>query len=220
MLGVIHGETDMLNIGLRGIVTALALLLVASCATQPPSIRPRKLAPPTDVYLVPVGNFPYEFTDQLARKLTEQLKIHVRASLPMGIGDIRSLPKNSQLAAQDLIARAHKVGLRLHNTSKKLVVIALTTRDINDRSQALHFLFASNDLTSHTSVISVARMFGSTAKAEGTPAQVGLRIYKMVKRAIGEQYFGLPRSSDISAIMYAPIMSLEDIDAMGTEYKR
>jgi len=63
-------------------------------------------------------------------------------------------------------------------------------------------------------------MFASTPTVEGTQAQVSLRIYKMVKRAIGELYFGLPRSTSIADIMYAPIMSLEDIDAMGADYKR
>jgi predicted Zn-dependent protease len=110
--------------------------------------------------------------------------------------------------------------MRLPNTNEKFLVIALTTRDINDRSQSLRFLFASNDKMTHTSVISVARMFASTPTVDGTQAQVGLRIYKMVKRAIGEQYFGLPRSASIADIMYAPIMSLEDIDAMGVDYKR
>jgi|JI6StandDraft_1071083.scaffolds.fasta_scaffold104515_1 hypothetical protein len=88
------------------------------------------------------------------------------------------------------------------------------------RSQSLRFLFASNDKISHTSVISVVRMFATTPTVEGTQAQVGLRMYKMVKRAIGEQYFGLPRSASIADIMYAPIMSLEDIDAMGVDYRR
>lgn len=205
---------------LRGIVLAFFLLHVTGCATQSPSITPEPHVPPADVYLLPVDDFSFEFADLLARELSKELKIHVRASLPMGIGDIRPLPKNSQLAIEDLIERAHNVGRRLDSTNEKLVVIALTTRDINYRSQQLRFLFASSRKTTHTSVISIARMFDSTSKVEGTQAQVAIRIYKMVKRTIGEQYFGLPRSADLSDIMYAPIMSLEDIDSMGFDYKR
>jgi predicted Zn-dependent protease len=202
---------------LRGILAATFLLLVVGCAPQPPAVTPEL---PVDVYLVPVDDFPFEFTDRLARQLSTDLNLRVRASLPMGIGDIRPLPKHSQLAAEDIIERAHEVGLRLLDADERRVVVALTTRDINDRSQSLRFLFASTNKATHTSVISVARMLASTPKVEGTQAQAGLRIYKMVKRAIGEQYFGLPRSADISDIMYAPIMSLEDIDAMGTDYRR
>ena len=210
----------MRNLRFLEIFVPISLLFVAGCATQSPSTIPEPIGPPTDVYLVPVDDFSFEFTDQLARKLSADLKIRVSASLPMGVGDITPLPKDSQLATEDIIMRAHEVGLRLPNTKVNLVVIALTVRDINDRSQSLRFLFARNDRLNHTSVISAARMFASTTKVEGTQAQVGLRIYKMVKRTIGEQYFGLPRSSDISDIMYAPIMSLEDIDAMGVNYKR
>ncbi|HQU16381.1 MAG TPA: hypothetical protein PLO69_09800 [Gammaproteobacteria bacterium] len=213
-------ESNMCARRLRGIVTVLVLLFVAGCAGQAPSIKPQTLGPPTDVYLLPIGDFPYKYTVQLAHELSKELKIHVRASLPMGIGDMHPLPNQSQLAVRDILARAHEVGLRLPDTSKKLVVIALTTRDINDSSQSLRFLFARNDRITRTSVISIARMFGSTTLAKSTRAQVGLRIYKMVKRAIGEQYFGLARTSDISEIMYAPIMSLKDIDAMGLDYKR
>lgn len=205
---------------LREIVLAFFLLQVTGCATQSPATTPETLGPPTDVYLLPVDDFSFEFTDLLARKLSEELKIKVRASLPIGIGDISPLPKNSQLAIEDLIARAHNVGLRLDNTNEKLVVIALTTRDINYRSQSLRFLFASSNKATRTSVISIARMLASTSKVEGTQAQVAIRIYKMVKRTIGEQYFGFPRSADLSDILYAPIMSLEDIDAMGFDYKR
>jgi predicted Zn-dependent protease len=210
----------MRNLKFWGLATAFCLLLATGCVNQPPIPTQEEIGPPTDVYLVPLGNFPYEFADQIARKLSSDLKIQVRASLPMGIGDIKPLPKDSQLATQDIIISAHEVGKRLPNTSEKFVVIALTDHDINDAAQSLRFLFARNDLSKHTSVISVARMRASTPKEEGTPTQVGLRIYKMLKRTIGEQYFGLPRTADISNIMYAPIMSLEDIDSMGTDYKR
>lgn len=202
---------------------AICLLVLAGCANQPPAAppdAPPMPAAPTDVYLVPLGDFPFEAADQLARHLAADVKLHVRASLPMGIGDIRPLQKDAQLPADDIIQAAHQVGQRLPNTSDKLVVIALTNRDINDRAQSLRFLFAKNDLVRHTAVISVARMHATTPQAEGSPSQVGQRLYKMLKRTVGEQYFGLPRTSDLSDIMYAPIMSLEDIDAMGMDYKR
>ncbi|MFT3733450.1 MAG: hypothetical protein QM776_00155 [Rhodocyclaceae bacterium] len=177
------------------------------------------LEPTTAVYLVPVDNFPFEAANNLANMLSRDLKIKVKATLPMGIADLKELPKNAQLAGEDLIARARDVGQRLPGKAEKFALIALTTRDINDKSQSLRFLFSQNDFSTRTTVISVARMFAPTPQGEGTQAQAGLRLYKMTKRAIGEQYFGLRRSADITDIMYAPIMSLEDIDAMGLNYK-
>jgi predicted Zn-dependent protease len=206
----------MRNLNLRAILAMALLVLVAGCATKPP---PEPPGPPIDIYLLPVDDFPFEFTDHLARRLSVELNLKVRASLPMGVGDLKELPNSSQLACEDIIARANEIGLRLPNKNQRFVVIALTTRDINERSQSLRFLFAKSDLATQTSVISNARMFASTPSTEGTQAQVGLRIYKMTKRTIGEQYFGLPRTANIADIMYAPIMSLEDIDAMGIDYK-
>ena len=207
----------MRNVSFGGIVVAVVLMWVAGCSTTPP---PEPLGSPIDIYLLPVDDFPFKFADHLARRLSAELNLKVRASLPMGIGDLEELPNSAQLATQDIIARAHEVALRLPNRNEKFLVIALTTRDINDRSQSLRFLFAANDKMRHTSVISIARMFASTPTVRSTQAQVGLRVYKMVKRAIGEQYFGLPRSASIADVMYAPIMSLEDIDAMGVDYRR
>lgn len=210
----------MCKVNTRAILGAILLMLVAGCATVQNPEHPEPMAPTIDVYLVPVDDFPYPFSDQLARTLSKELNLSVRASLPMGVADLNALPNSSQLACDDIISQAHEVGLRLPNRSPKFVVIALTTRDINDRSQSLRFLFAQNHRPTHTSVISVARMFASTPSTKGTQEQVSMRVYKMVKRAIGEQYFGLSRSADITDIMYAPIMSLEDIDAMGFGYKR
>lgn len=206
----------MCNMSLRAILATIFLVVVAGCATNPP---PEPLGAPIDIYLLPVDDFSFEFADQLARRLSRELNLNVRASLSMGASDVKELPNSSQLAVEDIIARVHEVGLRLPNKNQKFVVIALTTRDINDRSQSMRFLFSKNDRTTQTSVISIARMFSSTPSTEGTQAQVGLRIYKMTKRAIGEQYFGLGRTANIADIMYAPIMSLEDIDAMGLDYK-
>ncbi len=206
----------MRNMSLCAILAMILPVLVAGCATKPPS---ESLGPPTDVHLLPVDDFSFKFADQLARRLSTDVNLRVRASLPMGAGDLKDLPNGSQLACEDIIARAHEIGLRLPNKSRRFVIIALTTRGINDRSQSLRFLLAKNDMTIQTSVISIARMFASTPSAEGTQAQVGLRIYKMTKRTIGEQYFEFRRTADIADIMYAPIMSLEDIDAMGVDYK-
>lgn len=113
----------MRAISLKGFWTATFLFLAAGCATKIPH---ETLEQPVAVYLLPIGDFPFEFTDQLARRLSAELNIRVRASLPMGIGDLTPLPKDSQFATDDIIARAHTVSSRLRNTSEKLVVIALT----------------------------------------------------------------------------------------------
>ena len=64
------------------------------------------------------------------------------------------------------------------------------------------------------SVLSVARLFyekdGSTAPDD----VVALRVQKMLLRIVGEMRFGWKRTNDPTDLMYAPIMSIEDIDRM------
>lgn len=198
----------------RRLLVAAAATWLAGCA----SLEEEPNGVPSDVYLLPVGNFPREFAQSLAALLSKELGLRVRATLPMGTGGLAELPRDDQLDAADLIDKAHAVGTRLRSEPGKFAVIALTTRDINEAPQSLRFIFSKNDIERRTSVISIAHMLGSTPKVEGTPSQRRLRLYKMVKRCIGEQYYGLPRSARISDVMYAPIMSLEDIDAMGVEF--
>jgi hypothetical protein len=45
-----------------------------------------------------------------------------------------------------------------------------------------------------------------------------LRLYKMVKKAIGLHYYGYGRTTDLNSVMYSPIMSLDDLDASGTRF--
>lgn len=178
------------------------------------------LSPAITVYLIPVEPYSFEFANELAHKLSKDLKLNVRASLPMGAKELSPLSGSSQFAADEIIERAHDVAVRLPNKSDRAIAIALTTLDINERSQALRFLFAKSNKFNHTSVISTARMLYPTPVATASQEQIKLRVYKMAKRAIGELYFGLARSSNIDDIMYAPIMSLEDIDAIGMDFKQ
>ena len=202
---------------------ALACVAVwlAACATAPPPPPPPPGVPAQliDVYLLPVGDFSYELTEQLARMLASDTGLVVRASLPMGAGELAPL-EGDQFAAEDIIARAQEVGSRLPVRSPDSIVIALTGLDINERGRTLRFVFASANPAAHTSVLSVARLGFSTPKAPATREQVFARIFKMTKRMIGEQYFHLERSSDLGNVMYAPIMSLEDVDAMGADFPR
>jgi predicted Zn-dependent protease len=69
------------------------------------------------------------------------------------------------------------------------------------------------------SVVSMARMQDSFYGAPSTPFRTKARMYKMVKKAVGLLYYGYDRSSDKKSVMYSPIMNLNDLDAVGTDFK-
>ena len=55
----------------------------------------------------------------------------------------------------------------------------------------------------------------------GVPSELNRalgRLLKMTKRAIGEMYLGWHRSTDPNDVMFAPLMSLDDLDRMGSEH--
>lgn len=138
----------------------------------------------------------------------------------MGTRDLSPFSDVSQYPAEDIIEQANQVGTRLLDRAEHSAFIALTERDINARARQLRFLFAQHDKDKRTSVVSTARMKYGTATLPATPDQVFMRLYKMTKRSIGEQYFGYSRSGNIKDLMYSPIMSLADIDAIGTDFQQ
>ncbi len=177
-----------------------------------------RLVEPAAVYLIPLDDFPYDYASQLAGTLSKDLGLNVRATLPMGTADLSPFPDAAQYSVEDIIENASKVGSRLLDSGERSATIALTSRDINDRSRTMRFLFAQHDKGRRTSVISAARMRYGTPAAPATPDKIFLRIYKITKRTIGEQYLGLSRSGNINDLMYAPIMSLDDLDALGMQF--
>ena len=48
--------------------------------------------------------------------------------------------------------------------------------------------------------------------------QVSARLYKLVKRSIGEMRLGWQRSSSRLDIMYSPLMSVQDLDSIGLQH--
>jgi predicted Zn-dependent protease len=207
---------------------AVLTLLLAACETAapppPPVVAPPSVAPapptapesvkPVDVLLIPVGNLPPSIPQYVVDRLGPELGLEIRTSLAMGDGDLAPIPGTQQLAAEDVIARAHDVGARYPYRNERSIVIALTARDINARARTTRFVFAQNEPTARTSVLSVARLVYDTKTGGATtasPEVVSTRVYKMTKRIVGEQLLGLQRSSDIHD-------SLEDVDAMGSDF--
>lgn len=191
---------------------------LAEGPTPSPQPHPACAIQKTQVYLIPLDDFSADFTVWLARVLSDELKICVRSSLAMGTGGIAPFAGTNQYPAEDVVIAASDVIARLNENDPKTCYVIITNKDINERSRNFRFVFAWHETPKKVSVVSAARMvFGS----QGMPVSneiIFSRIYKMTKRAIGEQYFGLARSSDLRDIMYSPIMGLDDLDQIGTNY--
>ena len=94
----------------------------------------------------------------------------------------------------------------------------LTTRDINFRSATLRFVFSAHNPEINASVVSLARLYDYVDDKPVLTQRSLLRLLKLAKRAIGEMRLGWKRSSDPGDIMFAPLMSLDDVDRMGINH--
>lgn len=173
---------------------------------------------PIDVYLIPMDDFNFAEASRLAQSLGTELGIKVKATLNMGSAELRTIPSTVQYAGDDILDMAHRIAGNLRDTHPTTAYVVLTRRDINSKEGGVRFLFAMSSRSIRTAVVSTARMDLGDNGGKANPATLRIRLAKMVKRNIGEVYFGYTRSADIQDIMYSPIMSLDDVDKMGSTF--
>ncbi|NRF68252.1 hypothetical protein HLB44_14760 [Aquincola sp. S2] len=157
---------------------------------------------------------PEQIAANIARALTKDTGLWVKSSTGVPSGAIEPFAGTHQYPAEDYIALAGPVSARLPDTSVRTYFIVLTDRDINARSQNFRFQYSFHAPMARTSVLSVARLLHDK---DGSPAPVevvGLRVQKMLMRIVGEMKLGWKRTNDPTDLMYAPIMSIDDIDRM------
>lgn len=171
---------------------------------------------PVDVYILPLDDFSDEAAVEIAKTVGREFGVWAKATLPLGALPIQAFPGTRQYAAEDIFEQARAVMRRLPEADPNTHFVFLTNRDINSRSRSFRFQFSFHDRVCRCSVISAARMHQPSDRNANQAA--GTRLLKMTKRAIGEMSFGWTRSTDIKDLMYAPIMSLDDLDAIGDRH--
>ncbi len=107
---------------------------------------------------------------------------------------------------------------RLYDVTPRTIFVVLTRDDLNTEIGGTRFAFAMHFPPQRLSIVSMARLSDAFSGKKDNPAVTKLRLYKMVKKAMGTQYYGYPRSTDLKSVMYSPVMSLVDLDAIGTSF--
>lgn len=166
------------------------------------------------LYVLPTDNVAEQAVAQLAQALSQDTGLWVKASPWVPPGPLVPLPGGLQFAGEDYLALGSAVAKRLQDAGPRTYFIVLTDRDINARSQNFRFQFSMHSPMQRTSVLSMARLLYAK---DGSPAPgevVGARVQKMLMRIVGEMRLGWQRTSDPADLMYAPILSVDDIDGM------
>jgi predicted Zn-dependent protease len=197
--------------GRRRLLGALALLGSGS------ALAGEDIEAPARACLVPLDDFPEDLASVYAKVMQSQLGIRITSSLRLPRLDIPLLHSGmngGQYAAGALLERAAKASARLPGLLPSTCRVFLTMRDINAESADFHFVFAQHNPDLNCSVVSMARLLD-----DGKQTDKALwRTFKLVKRAIGEMHLGWRRSTERRDLMYAPLMSVTDVDRLGLEH--
>ncbi len=164
------------------------------------------------LYIVPTDGFPEQVAATIARQLTTDTGLWVKASLWTPSGVSSPLPGTNQYPAEDYLPLGDALARQLGDASARTYFIVLTDRDINSRAQNFRFQYSLHRPMARTSVLSIARLL---YRKDGTPAsdaQIGKRMRVMLMRIVGEMKFGWQRTREPADLMFAPIMSIDDID--------
>lgn len=173
-----------------------------------------------DVLLLPADDFSEAYAAHLGERLHELTGLTVKTTLAVGLGGLQPFPDSPQYDAQTLVETAAPAIDRLRAQYGAVPVILLTQRDINARERSTRFSFAQHYTGWRVSVISSARLLPGSVFSRASDATIETRLLKFLLRSTGEQVYRLPRNTDIDSVMYAPVMSLSDLDRMGMRLER
>ncbi|MHB1249090.1 MAG: hypothetical protein ACYCZL_06815 [Polaromonas sp.] len=179
------------------------------------------LASPVDAvnfYVIPTDDISEEAAGGIARALTKETGLWIKSTLWTPPGNIEPLPGTNQYAGEDYFPLGAKAARMLRETSPRTYFIVLTDRDINSKSRNFRFQYSMHSPMANTSVLSIARLQYNIDGSQASPDVVATRVAKMLLRIVGEMRLGWKRASDPTDLMYAPIMSIEDIDRMSLSH--
>lgn len=171
-----------------------------------------------DIYIVPLADFPEDWAVSIAKYMSKDMKVWAKSTLRLGELETPKLPGTNQLVGEGILEGYSYFLHALPEASDKTYFLILTTKDINSASGGFRYQFSCHNKKLKESVVSMARMVNYVDGRPIIDDVVTQRLYKMMKRAIGEMHLGWKRSLDINDIMYSPIMGVEDLDRIGINH--
>jgi len=197
------------------------LLAFPVCLTANAQNLDLPLASPVDavnVYIIPTDGISEEAAGGIARALTKVTGLWIKSTLWMPSDGIVPFAGTNQYPAEDYFPLGARAARMLREVSPRTYYIVLTNRDINSKSQNFRFQYSSHSPMANTSVLSVARLLYTSFGAPASNEVVAERVGKMLLRIVGEMRMGWKRTSDPADLMYAPIMSIDDVDRMSLSH--
>jgi len=202
----------------RHLLFTLPIALPLAAAAQNLDLDKTSPVDAVAFYVVPTDGIGENAVAGIARTLTKAFKLLVKATAwtPSDVNE--PFPGSNQYPAEDYLPIGARLARTLRDVSPRTYFIVVTDRDINSRSQNFRFQYSLHGPMQNTSVLSIARLVHNADGSRADAEVIGLRALKMLVRIVGEMRLGWKRSSQPQDVMYAPIMSIDDIDRMDLEH--
>jgi len=171
---------------------------------------------PVRVYLVPMEGIPPAYAASIAQHIEFRHKLRTKATTVLGKQPSMFDTEHRQYIANEIAKQADQVIKKPSAPIEQPFIIILTPYDINAQEFNLRFLFAAH--FQGVSVISTARIDPVNYRLPRNDQLRDARLMKLIDKAIGQQVHRYPISSDRKSVMYGPIMSVDDLDAIGAWY--
>jgi hypothetical protein len=179
-------------------------------------------APGPRLCIVAVGAVPSAQIDAAAAWLSER-GVAVGTVPALDLTNLPMRGKASRIRAADIAIAFDKAYPHL-NPRKDVSVLILTPIDIGEltNKRSRYYAQFADDETkvSRYGVLSTFRVNPSTFGFQADDALWAERLNKLATRAAALLYFGLAPSEDPGNMLYSPLTSLEQIDAMPSEIPR
>ena len=172
----------------------------------------------TDVYLIPFVGFSDIAAAQFAEGLSHDLGIVVKATGLVPLPEQAKDTQRDQFVADKLYPSIYQVSTTLGDTTPQTAYIAILADDMYPEHSSWNFCLAVN-FVNRTSIIATDRLLpNGTIKNEAASKIYGERLYKLLKRTIGLQFYGYERSYDPRSLMFSPLMRVDALDQMSKEF--
>jgi len=147
-----------------------------------------------DVYLMPFEGFPDATAGQIANILSKELNINIKTTPGVAIPPGKFDEKRKQYIGELMGDPIAQIIVRMDGTSSKTAYIGLLNADMYPSDSNWNYMF-SKHFARRISVVAAGRLIPSGFISREEAAKLyGTRLLKLVKRAIGQQYFDMPRS--------------------------
>jgi predicted Zn-dependent protease len=198
-----------------GLVLAFAFVAGAPWGPEGRTVRAQTPVAPLDpsigVSLVPLGPVPPALATDLVTYFRSKLGLTIAVLAPMSVEPAAMDRERVQVVAEELAGSLRR--LPQHG-----LLIGLTSYDMYIRGSQWEWAFAYRD-GQRVVVVSTARMDESNWGLPVAPDRLRARLRKMVAKNLGVMYYGLTQTSDRRSVLFGPILGLDDLDAIGEDFR-